>query len=106
MSFKTPQKLLFLLFLSGGLWAAAVSGQSIRPGWGSIPYHDALGTGVTFRVWAPNATSVFVPGVFNSWSTTANPLVKELTNAVWTGVWSADITTASAGQQYKYYINY
>ena len=32
--------------------------QSSRPGWGATPYHDGLGTGVTFRVWAPNATSV------------------------------------------------
>ena len=48
--------------------------QSTRPGWGSTPYIDGLGTGVTFRVWAPNATSVYVPGTFNSWSTTATPL--------------------------------
>jgi len=80
--------------------------QSSRPGWGSIPYHDNSGTGVTFRVWAPNATSVFVPGQFNSWSTAATPLAKELTNGVWTGVWSADVTSAVPGQQYKYYVNY
>src|SRR5439155_2247359 len=84
----------------------AARAQSSRPGWGSIPYHDASGTGVTFRVWAPNATSVYVPGQFNGWSTTATPLAKELSNAIWTGIWSADITTASPGQQYKYYINY
>ncbi len=61
---------------------------------------------MTFRVWAPNATSVAVPGQFNNWSTTANPLAKELTNGSWAGVWSGDVTTASAGQQYKYFINY
>ncbi len=80
--------------------------QSTRPGWGSTPYHDALGTGVTFRVWAPNATSVYVPGQFNSWSTTATPLGKELTNGVWNGVWSADVAGAANGSQYKYYVNY
>ena len=80
--------------------------QSTRAGWGSTPYHDALGTGVTFRAWAPNATSVFVPGQFNNWSTTATPLGKELTNGVPDGVWSADVAGAAAGQQYKYYLNY
>ena len=82
--------------------ATTASAQSTRPGWGSTPYHDTLGTGVTFRVWAPNATSVYVPGQFNSWSTTATPLSPEPAN----GVWSADVTGATAGQQYKYYINY
>ncbi len=80
--------------------------QSSRPGWGSIPYHDTSGTGVTFRVWAPDATSVFVPGQFNGWSTTATPLGKDLTNGVWNGNWSADVTGASVGQQYKHFINY
>lgn len=71
-----------------------------------MPYHDAAGTGVTFRVYAPNATSVYVPGEFNAWSTTATPLAKELINGAWTGVWSADVADASPGQQCKYYINY
>ena len=88
--------------LAGLLLTVAAQAQSSRPGWGSLPYHDALGTGVTFRVWAPHATSVYVPGQFNSWSTTKTPLAKELTNSVWTGVWSADVTNAAAGQQYKY----
>jgi len=89
-------------------WAAigAAGAQSSRPGWGSTPYHNSSGTGVTFRVWAPDATSVYVPGEFNGWSTTETPLSKELTNDFWEGVWSADISSASTGQQYKYYINY
>lgn len=86
--------------------AASSPAQSSRAGWGSTPYHDAMGTGVTFRVWAPDATSVFVPGQFNSWSQTATPLGKELTNGVWNGNWSADVTSASVGQQYKYYLNF
>ena len=92
--------------LAGLSLTVAAQAQSSRSGWGSIPYHDVSGTGVTFRVWAPHATSVYVPGQFNSWSTTKTPLAKELTNSVWTGVWSADVTNAAAGQQYKYYINY
>ncbi|HLX95024.1 MAG TPA: alpha-amylase family glycosyl hydrolase [Verrucomicrobiae bacterium] len=86
--------------------AATVSAQSTRPGWGSTPYHDVSGTGVTFRVWAPNATSVTVPGGFNGWSTSAAPLIQEVSNSLPTGVWSADMTSASPGQQYKYYIVY
>jgi 1,4-alpha-glucan branching enzyme len=86
--------------------AGSALAQSSRPGWGSTPYHDASGSGVTFRVWAPNATSVYVPGDFNGWSTTATPLAKELSNSVWAGVWSADVSGTSAGHQYKYYINY
>lgn len=100
-----PKKLFFLAITSL-LIAVSLCAQSSRPGWGSTPYHDAFGSGVTFRVWAPDATSVYVPGQFNSWSTTANPLAHELTNGVWQGVWSVDVPTASAGQQYKYNLNY
>jgi 1,4-alpha-glucan branching enzyme len=85
--------------------ATAALAQSSQPGWGSTPYSNALGTGVTFRVWAPDATSVYVPGMFNSWSTTATPLGKELSNSVWTGVWSADVAGVTNLAQYKYYIN-
>jgi 1,4-alpha-glucan branching enzyme len=83
-----------------------VQAQSSRPGWGSTPYNDASGTGVTFRVWAPNATSVYVPGTFNGWSNNVTPLAKEFTNSIWNGVWSADVPGVTNGSQYKYYINY
>jgi 1,4-alpha-glucan branching enzyme len=79
-----------------------VSAQSSRSGMGSTPYADALGTGVTFRVWAPNATSVTVPGTFNGWNTTATPLVKEAGNS---GLWSADVPSARAGHQYKFLLS-
>jgi 1,4-alpha-glucan branching enzyme len=95
-------------WLLGGVllaFAAAAPAQSTRPGWGAIPYHDALGTGVTFRVWAPYATNLHVPGQFNSWSTTATPLAKELTNGVWNQNWSVDVPGALPGQQYKYYVS-
>ena len=96
-----------LLLLAAWLWPAAVTfAQSSRPGFGATPYHNAAGTGVTFRVWAPNATSVYVPGQFNNWSTTATRLAKDLTNGVWNGNWSADVPGAAVGQQYKYYLKY
>lgn len=89
------------LALAGFFVTSAVLAQSVRPGMGAIPYADGLGTGVTFRVWAPNATSVTVPGQFNGWSTNANYLVKE----AGTENWSADIPAARANHQYKFLIN-
>src|SRR5260221_276562 len=82
--------------LSGWLRITSVSAQSSRAGMGSTPYADALGTGVTFRVWAPNATSVAVRGPFNpgGWNNTSNFLVKE---AGGLGIWSGDNTNARAG---------
>src|SRR5437667_7164844 len=74
---------------------------SSRPGWGSIPYSGGGSNGVTFRVWAPNATSVTVKGTFNGFSNIATPLFSEGAS----GVWSVDVNGASAGQQYKYRIN-
>lgn len=96
----------FALLLAWLAAANSLPAQSSRPGWGSTPYHGSSGNGVTFRVWAPNATSVYVPGQFNGWSQTATPLGKELTNGVWDGIWSADVASATNGQQYKYYLNY
>ncbi len=89
-----------VLVLSG-LCALPVAAQSSRPGVGAIPYADAQGTGVTFRVWAPNATSVSVPGDFNAWSTSANYLTRE----TGTEYWSADIPAARAGHKYKLHLN-
>ncbi|MGP8198412.1 MAG: alpha-amylase family glycosyl hydrolase [Limisphaerales bacterium] len=87
--------------------ATTAPAQSSQPGWGATPYSNSYGVGVTFRVWAPNALSVHVPGTFNSWSTNANPLGKEMSNGVWTGVWSADVAMSNitTNQQYKYYIS-
>ncbi len=84
------------LWLAPALTAQA---QSARLGLGSVPYADASGTGVTFRVWAPNASSAGVKGQFNGWATT--PLVSEGAS----GLWSRDIANARVGQEYKYVIN-
>src|SRR3989442_13507385 len=93
-------------FIVGLLFFAAVSKPlsssaqtfSTRSGWGATPYSG----GVTFRVWAPNASSARVAGTFNGFSTTANPLYAEPGG---TGIWSVDVSGASDGQQYKYYLN-
>src|SRR2546421_9914820 len=87
-----------LLALGSAIHARA---QSSRPGMGSTPYANVSGTGVTFRVWAPHATSVSVAGTFNGWSTAAHPLTQEGA----TGIWSRDVSTARANDQYKYVIN-
>ncbi|MGE3107890.1 MAG: alpha-amylase family glycosyl hydrolase [Phycisphaerales bacterium] len=72
---------------------AAAQTPSARPGVGAIPYPG----GTTFRVWAPNATSVRVAGTFNGWSPTANPLASE-----GGGSWSADVPGAGEGAEYKF----
>ena len=89
---------VFAIMALAGL-TATTHGQSSRPGLGSIPYADANGTGVTFRVWAPNASSVAVRGDFNAWGVTA--LTKEGT----TPYWSQDIASARVGHQYQYFLN-
>ena len=58
-------------------------------------------TGVTFRVWSPNALQVSVAGEFNNWSTTANALVKSASGNIWT----ATLANARPGQAYKYVIS-
>ncbi len=78
-----------LMACAGSLWAQA----STRPGMGAVPYSG----GVTFRVWAPNASAVRVAGTFNSFSATATPLFAEAG-----GNWSVDVPGATEGQQYKF----
>src|SRR5271168_4247363 len=105
MSAQKPN--VFVLFQLGAalFFTTHVIAQSTRPGWGSTPYHNVSGSGVTFRVWAPDATTLYVPGTFNGWSTTATPLTQEESNGVPDGVWSADVAGVTNGSQYKYYIN-
>ena len=55
--------------------------------------------GVTFRVWAPNAQSVFITGDFNNWKPYETSLVPEDG-----GCWAVHIDTAKAGDEYKYVI--
>jgi 1,4-alpha-glucan branching enzyme len=59
----------------------------------------AFDAGVTFRVWAPFASTVAVAGTFNAWSPTANPLFLE-----GGGYWSVDVNGARVEDQYKFVI--
>ena len=96
---------LFICFaLVLAMTLATGNAQSSRPGMGSIPYADTSGTGVTFRVWAPDATSVAVRGPFNpgGWANATNFLTNEPGGL---GLWSADVPAARAGDEYKYYLN-
>jgi len=85
--------------LCGWLVVLDCVAQSSRPGVGATPYADVLGTGVTFRVWSPHATSVAVRGSFNGWGIT--PMIEEGAS----DVWSVDVSGATVGSQYKYFIN-
>lgn len=67
-----------------------------HPGMGAIPGAG----GVTFRVWTPHAEKVYVTGTFNDWSDTATPLASEEN-----GYWSADVSGAKTGDEYKYLIH-
>ena len=67
----------------------------VQEGMGAIVHRD----GVAFRVWAPNAGSVFVKGDFNDWSDTATPLAHEEN-----GYWYTDVPSARPGQEYKFVI--
>ena len=91
----------FLLAVLGLVGSAAA--QSSRSGVGAIPYADAGGTGVTFRTWAPNASTVAVKGGFNGWGSTA--LAKDMPGGSWNGYWSVDVSGARAGQEYKFAVN-
>jgi 1,4-alpha-glucan branching enzyme len=62
---------------------------------GAIPYPG----GVTFRVWAPNASAVSVYGTFDDWDAAGEPLALEEG-----GTWSADIAAARAGDEYRFLV--
>ncbi len=55
--------------------------------------------GYVFRVWAPNAASIFVVGSFNNWDTSACPM-----HNIGYGVWEAIVNEAQIFDEYKYYI--
>jgi 1,4-alpha-glucan branching enzyme len=56
-------------------------------------------TGVSFAVWAPNASAVSVVGEFNQWDPTTNPCER-----VSGGNWLVFVEGAKAGQGYKFWI--
>lgn len=73
---------------------------STRPGVGAVPYTQGQTQfGVTFRTWAPNATSVNAAGTFNGWSSTQHALSSE-----GNGWWSRDILWVPTGAEYRFII--
>jgi len=75
--------------------AANDAASTLQPGMGSVPHEG----GVTFRVWAPNASAVTVVGTFNDWDDKAHPLAAE-----GDGYWAVDVPGAQVGDEYKYAI--
>ncbi|HOY05259.1 MAG TPA: alpha-amylase family glycosyl hydrolase [Saprospiraceae bacterium] len=55
--------------------------------------------GVSFRVWAPHAQSVFVTGDFNDWKPYETSMIPEDG-----GCWAVHVDTAKPGHEYKYVI--
>jgi 1,4-alpha-glucan branching enzyme len=72
-----------------------INDQIIVEGMGAVVQHK----GVRFRVWAPNATDVFVTGTFNQWKNEANKLDSENN-----GYWVAFVEDAKPGDEYKYFL--
>ena len=62
---------------------------------------DGVVNGVSFAVWAPNATAVSVIGDWNHWNGTANPLAPRTDGS---GIWEGTVAEARHGQPYKYRI--
>jgi 1,4-alpha-glucan branching enzyme len=69
------------------------SAPAQRPGMGAVPFDG----GVTFRVWAPHATGVYVAGDFNDWHGRSHGLHREDG-----GYWSVEVPGAQVGQEYRY----
>lgn len=67
---------------------------------GAHAVEEALGGGVWFSVWAPNAESVTVIGDFNSWNHEQNKLEPVGSS----GVWSALVRNAKHEDAYKFRI--
>lgn len=76
--------------------ATVEDAPKIPPGLGALPH----ARGVSFRLWAPHATKVFLIGSFNRWNETASPLASEKD-----GFWSTDLPDAKVGDEYRYLIH-
>ena len=85
-----------LLMLCGLLLVEPVLGQSLPLG-ATINWSGSTITGVTLRVWAPNATAVAVRGQFNNWDGTA--MTKD--NA--TDYWTATVANARPNQEDQFF---
>lgn len=61
---------------------------------------NLVGTGATFRCWAPGAREVHIIGNFNDWQhTPSSKLYKDQA-----GYWSGFVEGVKEGDEYKFYI--
>ena len=69
---------------------------------GAVVVRDAAGraVGVTFRVWAPNASAVRVTGAFSDWE--GGPEMARENDA---GYWSVHVPKAQPGDEYKFVLD-
>jgi 1,4-alpha-glucan branching enzyme len=81
------------------LFLGEVSVQAVELG-ATVSKNGSVVSGVTFRVWAPNATAVSVVG---EWSATASGLAKE-SGSPWNGIWAGTVSAARPGHTYRYAI--
>lgn len=68
---------------------------------GCHPMEQAGQPGYVFRVWAPNAESVWVVGDFNRWNEQDLPMTK-----ISHGVWQCWTSAAREGQAYQYHVRH
>ena len=88
-----------LLLICLGLAVDAVRAEPLPLG-ATVNRSGTNVTGVTFRVWAPNATSVVLRGDFSGWNDTA------MTRDNTTDYWTATVANARPNQEYKYFIRW
>lgn len=120
---KSPNSYRVTTQYESGEWTAA-DGYAFPPSIGELDLHliaegrheelwRALGahavsledgkgkvTGVSFKVWAPNASAVRVVGDFNHWDGTAHPM-RSMGSS---GVWELFIPDMQPGDKYKFQI--
>jgi 1,4-alpha-glucan branching enzyme len=73
---------------------------SPHAGMGAVPVDD----GVTFRVWAPHATQVWVIGDFNGWDSGNNPVLAREGDGS-SDLWSVHVPGAKPGQEYQFQLD-
>ncbi len=62
---------------------------------------NLINNGATFRVWAPNATAVYITGDFNS----GQPDDTTLLNQIGNGHWAGFVPNATDRQRYMFYVD-
>jgi 1,4-alpha-glucan branching enzyme len=97
---KQHSRLSKFLALAWFCGPAICFGQSNLPLGAIVNKSGTNVTGVTFRVWAPNATNVVVRGQFNNWADLS------MTKDGATGYWTATNSAARPGQEYKYFLRW